>query len=27
VGPVESLLKYFKDEIREHISQKRCPFR
>ena len=27
VAPVESLLTYFEDEIREHISQKRCPFR
>jgi NADH-quinone oxidoreductase subunit F len=27
VGPVESLLKYFSDEVKEHISQKRCPFR
>jgi len=27
VAPVESLLAYFEDEIREHISQRRCPFR
>lgn len=27
VSPVESLITYFEDEIREHISQKRCPFR
>jgi NADH-quinone oxidoreductase subunit F len=26
-SPVESLLTYFEDEIREHISQKKCPFR
>lgn len=26
-SPVESLLTYFEDEVREHISQKRCPFR
>jgi NADH-quinone oxidoreductase subunit F len=25
-SPVESLLTYFEDEVREHISQKRCPF-
>jgi NADH-quinone oxidoreductase subunit F len=25
-GPVESLLTYFKDEVREHIVQKNCPF-
>ena len=24
--PVLGLLKYFEDEIREHISQKKCPF-
>jgi NADH-quinone oxidoreductase subunit F len=24
--PVESLLTYFGDEVREHISQKKCPF-
>jgi NADH-quinone oxidoreductase subunit F len=27
VGPVESLLKIFGDEIREHISQKKCPYK
>jgi NADH-quinone oxidoreductase subunit F len=27
VSPVESLLKYFRDEILEHIRLKRCPFR
>ena len=27
VSPVESLLKYFKDEILEHISLKKCPFK
>jgi len=27
VGPVESLMKFFGDEIREHISQKKCPFK
>jgi NADH-quinone oxidoreductase subunit F len=26
VAPVESLLEHFKDEIEEHIEQKRCPF-
>ena len=25
-SPVESLLTYFEDEVREHISQRRCPF-
>jgi NADH-quinone oxidoreductase subunit F len=25
-SPVESLLTYFEDEVREHITQKRCPF-
>jgi len=25
-GPVESLLTYYKDEVREHIVQKNCPF-
>jgi NADH-quinone oxidoreductase subunit F len=24
--PVDSLLAFFEDEVREHISQKRCPF-
>ena len=27
VAPVESLLQHFVDEIQEHISQKKCPFR
>jgi NADH-quinone oxidoreductase subunit F len=27
VAPVESLLKYFADEVREHISLKKCPFK
>ncbi len=27
VSPVQSLLKYFRDEILEHISQKKCPFK
>ena len=27
VSPVESLVTYFEDEIREHISQKQCPFK
>ncbi|MDM8537492.1 NADH-ubiquinone oxidoreductase-F iron-sulfur binding region domain-containing protein [Desulfobacterales bacterium HSG17] len=27
VAPVESLLKYFEDEIHEHIIQKKCPFK
>ena len=27
VSPVESLITYFEDEIREHISQKQCPFK
>ena len=26
VSPVEGLLRYFEDEVREHILQKRCPF-
>jgi NADH-quinone oxidoreductase subunit F len=26
-SPVESLLTFFEDEVREHIIQKRCPFR
>ncbi|MFP4310271.1 MAG: NADH-ubiquinone oxidoreductase-F iron-sulfur binding region domain-containing protein, partial [Desulfococcaceae bacterium] len=25
MGPVESLLKFFEDEVREHIRLKRCP--
>ena len=27
VSPVESLLTYFEDEVREHILQHRCPFK
>jgi NADH-quinone oxidoreductase subunit F len=27
VSPVESLITYFEDEIREHISQRKCPFK
>ena len=27
VAPVESLLEYFEDEVREHIRKKRCPFK
>jgi NADH-quinone oxidoreductase subunit F len=27
VSPVESLITYFEDEVKEHISQKQCPFR
>ena len=27
VAPVESLLKNFRNELEEHISEKRCPFR
>jgi len=27
VSPVESLLAHFEDEVREHISQRKCPFR
>jgi NADH-quinone oxidoreductase subunit F len=26
-SPVESLLTFFEDEVREHIRQKKCPFR
>jgi NADH-quinone oxidoreductase subunit F len=26
-SPVEGLLEYFEAEIREHISQKRCPYK
>jgi len=25
--PVEGLLRYFEEEVREHISQRKCPFR
>ncbi|CAB1064230.1 NADH-ubiquinone oxidoreductase chain F (EC [Olavius sp. associated proteobacterium Delta 1] len=27
VAPLESLLKHFENEIQEHISQKKCPFK
>jgi NADH-quinone oxidoreductase subunit F len=27
VAPLQSLLSLFKDEVQEHISQKKCPFR
>ena len=27
VAPVESLLEHFRDEVQEHISQKKCPFK
>jgi NADH-quinone oxidoreductase subunit F len=27
ISPLAGLLKYFEDEIREHISQKKCPFK
>jgi NADH-quinone oxidoreductase subunit F len=27
IAPLESLLKHFKDEIQEHISGKKCPFK
>ncbi len=26
-SPVEGLLEYFEEEIREHISQKKCPYK
>jgi len=26
-SPVESLITFFEDEVREHISQKKCPFK
>lgn len=26
-GPIESLLTFFENEVREHISQKKCPFK
>ena len=26
-SPVESLLTYFEEEVREHISQRQCPFK
>ena len=27
VGPIESLLKHFRDEVNEHIDNGRCPFK
>ena len=27
VGPIESLLHVFAEEVKEHIEQKRCPFK
>jgi NADH-quinone oxidoreductase subunit F len=27
MGPVDGLLRHFEDEVREHISKKRCPFK
>jgi NADH-quinone oxidoreductase subunit F len=27
VEPVEGLLLYFEEELREHVSQRKCPFR
>ncbi|MEJ2728582.1 MAG: NADH-ubiquinone oxidoreductase-F iron-sulfur binding region domain-containing protein [Deltaproteobacteria bacterium] len=27
VAPLQSLLKHFREEVEEHISQKRCPFK
>ncbi len=27
VGPIESLIKHFRDEVNEHIKQKKCPFK
>jgi len=27
IAPVESLLKHFKDEMQEHIQQRKCPFK
>jgi NADH-quinone oxidoreductase subunit F len=27
VSPVESMVTYFENEVREHISQKKCPFK
>ena len=26
MGPVEGLLRHFEDELREHVTKKRCPF-
>jgi NADH-quinone oxidoreductase subunit F len=27
ISPLEGLLSHFKDEVLEHISQRKCPFR
>jgi NADH-quinone oxidoreductase subunit F len=27
VGPIESLLQHFEDEVRAHIDVRRCPFK
>jgi NADH-quinone oxidoreductase subunit F len=27
VAPLQSLLKHFREEVEEHIRQKRCPFK
>ena len=27
MGPVDGLLRYFEDEVREHIAQRKCPLR
>jgi NADH-quinone oxidoreductase subunit F len=27
MGPVEGLLRLFEDEVREHITRKKCPFK
>jgi len=27
MGPLDGLLRHFDDELQEHISKKRCPFR
>jgi NADH-quinone oxidoreductase subunit F len=27
MGPVEGLLRLYEDEIREHITKKKCPFK
>jgi NADH-quinone oxidoreductase subunit F len=27
MGPVDGLLRYFEDEVREHIDKQRCPLR
>ncbi len=26
-APVKGMLQYFEDEVREHIIQKKCPFK